>query len=226
MTEHQCIIETRNLSVFHFSGAVLTKKHYVVKNFTMHIHHGEIIGLSGESGCGKSTLGKSILNLIPTWEGDIYWNGINIRNNDLRPYRRNYGWMSQEPFLIFNPRRKIIDSLAETLLVHHMAYTTDETITVLEPFLRNMSLDKNLLSRYPFELSGGQIQRLSLLRVLSLQPRFVVLDEPTSSLDPISQKQIVELIMHYHSVFNMGILWISHSVRFLEKNAHTIHRLD
>lgn len=223
--EHQSVIDIRNLGVFHYSGALLTRKRYVVEHFTMHIHDGEIIGLAGESGCGKSSLGKAVLNLIPTWEGDIYWDGMNIRNRDLRPFRRNYGWMSQEPFLIFNPRRKIIDVLSETLLIHREAKNAEEAMRVIEPFLKDMALHKNLLFRFPFELSGGQIQRFSLLRILSLRPRFVVLDEPTSSLDSINQKQIVELIMHYHSVNNMSILWISHSGKLLEKVAQSIHTL-
>lgn len=226
MSEHQCIIEARNLSVFHYSGVMFARKHYAVKNFSLHIHSGEIIGLSGESGCGKTSIGKSILDLIPTWEGDVYWDGMNIRGKDLHPYRRHYGWMSQEPFLIFNPRRKIIDSLTESLHVHHIAETDEETMAALSPFLRDMSLDGNLLHRYPFELSGGQIQRFSLLRILSLNPRFVVLDEATSSLDPISQKQIVELIRHYHSISKMSILWISHSRKLLEKIAHSIHVME
>jgi ABC-type glutathione transport system ATPase component len=225
MSEHQSVIEARNLSVFHYSGVMFTRRYYAVKNFSLHVHSGEIIGLSGESGCGKSSIGKSILNLIPTWEGDVYWNGTNIRGMDLRTHRRGYGWMSQEPFLIFNPRRKIIDSIAEALRVHHMAMTLDETMALLSPYLRDMSLDGNLLSRYPFELSGGQIQRFSLLRILSLNPRFVVLDEPTSSLDPISRKQIVELILHYHSLTAMSILWISHSRKLLDTVANTIHSI-
>jgi peptide/nickel transport system ATP-binding protein len=225
MSEHPCVIETKNLSVFHYSGVVVARKTYVVRDFTMHIHSGEIIGLSGVSGCGKTSLGKSILNLIPTWDGDIYWDGKNIRTIELRPLRRCYGWVSQEPFSIFNPRRKMIDILTETLQVHHIAETLDETIAFVSPLLREMALDDNLLFRYPFELSGGQIQRFSLLRVLSLQPRFVVLDEPTSSLDPINQKQIVELILHYHSLTALSILWISHSRKLLEKVAHSIHSL-
>ncbi len=92
--------------------------------------------------------------------------------------------------------------------------------------MRGMSLDANLLGRYPFELSGGQIQRFALLRILALRPRFVVLDEPTSSLDPISRNQIVELILHHFSLRAPGILWISHSRKLLEKTAHAIHVLE
>ncbi len=226
MSEHTCVIEARNLSVFHRSGAVVSKKNYVVRNLSLHVHEGEIMGLAGESGSGKTSVGKALLNLIPTWEGDVYWNGSNIRKTDIRPIRRHYGWMCQEPSLAFDPRKRMLRSLAEPLVAHREVKTAAEAEAILRNSMRDMSLDANLLDRYPFELSGGQIQRFALLRILTLNPRFLVLDEPTSSLDPVNRKLIVDLVLKYHTLRSPAMLWISHSRKFLDKTAHSVHVLE
>jgi ABC-type dipeptide/oligopeptide/nickel transport system ATPase subunit len=212
VAEHTPIVELRDVRVYHGGGALFHRRRWVAGPVSFHIHDNEFIGLAGPSGCGKTSLGKALLNLIPTWGGDIYWGGRNVRRTDLRSLRPQFGWISQEPALAFNPRRRIIDTLSETLSVGGIRECYRNLISrtcVL------MNLHPDLAERYPFELSAGQVQRFALVRVLMLEPRFLLLDEPTSSLDPINQAQILEQIVCWRGQHRLAALIISHSRELL-----------
>jgi ABC-type dipeptide/oligopeptide/nickel transport system ATPase subunit len=222
MSEHMAVIEARNLSVFHFSGVMFSRKHYCVRNLTFHIHKNEIIGLAGPSGSGKTSLGKALLGLIPTWDGDVYWNGLNTRSGVTREQRRRFGWIGQESTLAFNPSRKIISVLRETLAVNGIV----DSGLLLEKMCKRMHLDPELLERRPFELSGGQVQRCALMRVLMLGPEFLLLDEPTSSLDTVNQKEIIRLLLDWKDEHGLSMLFISHSKALLGKICNRIMILE
>lgn len=223
MTEHIPVIEARNLSVYYLSGAIISRRRYSIRNLTFHVHENETVGLAGPSGCGKTSVGKAILGLLPTWEGDIYWSGKNIRNGISHTERRRFGWIGQESALSFNPSRKIIATLRETLRVNDITDTGD---MLIRGMCERMNLDYRILSRYPFELSGGQVQRCALMRAFLTGPRFLVLDEPTSSLDPINQMEILQLIMSWRKESSMSLLIISHSQSLLSRYCDRIIRLD
>lgn len=212
MPEGQAVVEARGLRVYHPTGSVFAARRWVAGPVSLAVQRNEFVGLAGPSGSGKTSIGKSLLNLIRTWEGDVFWNGRNIRQSSLRSLRAGFGWISQEPTLAFNPRRQIIRTLEETLAVNGRTGTGH-----IAPLCEWMNLDPGLLDRYPFELSAGQIQRFALVRVFMLKPEFVVLDEPTSSLDPINQVQILERILDWRRQHGLSALFIAHSRRLLTR---------
>jgi ABC-type dipeptide/oligopeptide/nickel transport system ATPase subunit len=211
------LIEARDLRVYYPAGAVLGRRRWAAGPLSLEVREDEFVGLAGPSGSGKTSIGKAMLNLIPTWEGAVSWLGQDVRRMPLRRLRPQFGWISQEPALAFNPRRRIAEVLDETLAVNGRRDSSD-----IPALCESMNLDPSLLSRYPFELSAGQIQRLALIRVFMLQPKFVVLDEPTSSLDPINQLQILEHVLEWRRRHGLGALFIAHSRKLL---AHVADRV-
>jgi ABC-type dipeptide/oligopeptide/nickel transport system ATPase subunit len=211
------LIETRDLRVYYPAGAVFGRRRWVAGPLSLEVRENEFVGLAGPSGSGKTSIGKALLNLIPTWDGQVFWLGQDVRRTALQRLRPQFGWISQEPTLAFNPRRRIAEVLDETLTVNGLKDGGN-----IPALCESMNLDPALLSRYPFELSAGQIQRLALVRVFMLRPKFIVLDEPTSSLDPINQLQILEHILDWRRSHGLGALFIAHSRRLLEHVADRV----
>ncbi len=212
MPSGAAVLEVRGLRVYYPAPSLLAKRRWVAGPLSLRIEENEFVGLSGPSGCGKTSLGKAMLNLIPTWEGEVYWMGREIRRQPPGRLRPRFGWVSQEPTLAFNPRRRVIDVLHETLAVN--GRSDGGAIGAL---CESMNLEAGLLHRYPFELSAGQIQRLALVRVFMLEPKFVVFDEPTSSLDPLNQAQILDLVLDWRRKHGLAALFIAHSRRLLQR---------
>lgn len=211
------VVEAADVRVYYREGALAIRRKYVTEPFSVAIQPNEFVGLAGPSGVGKTSIGKALVNLIPTWEGNVFWDGENVRQIDDRSRRSRFSWICQEPTLAFNPRRSIGQVLSETLAVHHV-----EARDVISELCETMNLSPTLQSRYPFELSAGQIQRFALIRVFMLKPRFVVLDEATSSLDPINQLQILDYILEWRKRYGLAALFIGHSRRLLSKVADRV----
>jgi ABC-type dipeptide/oligopeptide/nickel transport system ATPase subunit len=220
MAEPSPVVEARQLSVYYWTGRIFAARRWVAGPVDLVIRRNEFVGLAGPSGSGKTSIGKALLNLIPTWVGEVYWNGRNVRQAVLRPLRRGFGWISQEPTLAFNPRRRIRQTLEETLAVNGLSDQGD-LLTLCDW----MNLDPCLLDRRPFELSAGQIQRLALVRALMLKPEFVVLDEVTSSLDPVNQMRILDRLIEWRRRYGLSALFIAHSRRLLGKVADRVVQL-
>jgi peptide/nickel transport system ATP-binding protein len=223
MSEHSAMVEARNLKVFYRRGSVLSHPRWVAGPLSFHVHAGEFVGLVGLSGSGKTSIGKALMNLIHTWEGDVYWKGCNVRNTSLRELRPRFGWISQEPMLAFNPRRRITETLRETLAVNRMSGNAQQIIAQM---CEMMNLQQSMALRFPFELSAGQIQRFALIRTFMLDPEFVLLDEPTSSLDPVNQAQILDLIQEWRQNHGLAALIIAHSHRLLKRMCDRFLILD
>ncbi len=191
-----------------------------VDDVSFDIEAGETLGLVGESGSGKSTLGRLILRLIEPTLGTIHYNGrdlLALRGSELRRARRELQIIFQDPFGSLDPRFRVLDVVAEPLIIHEN-FSSQERRRKATELIHAVGLDESALNRYPHEFSGGQRQRIGIARALALRPRFIVADEPVSALDVSVGAQIVNLLQKLQRDFGLTYLFISHSmpvVRYL-----------
>ncbi len=185
-----------------------------VDGVSLEVASGEIVGLVGESGCGKSTLGRLLLRLESLDAGRINYREVDLtslREQELRPYRRRLQMIFQDPYSSLNPRMRIGQIIEEPLIIHRLGSAAARRQRVVE-LLQTVGLDPGVENRYPHEFSGGQRQRIGIARALSLQPEFVVADEPVSALDVSVQAQILNLILDLRQQFQLAMLFISHDL--------------
>ena len=182
---------------------------------SLEIQRGQIIGLVGESGSGKSTLGKLILRLLEPTSGEVLYNGENIYsvpNKELRLLRQKLQIVFQNPYSSLNPRMKVKDIISEPIIVHKILKEKEQTNKRCNELLSLVGLEQQLGEKYPHELSGGQRQRVAIARALSLNPEFLILDEPISALDVSVQAQILNLLLDLQKNLNLTYLFISHNL--------------
>ena len=166
-----------------------------MKEVTFEIRAGETLGIVGESGCGKSSLALGALRLIES-KGDIYLEKKSLRNVStkcLPKIRKDMQMVFQDPYGSLSPRMSVKDIIEEGLKVHFSNLSKAKREKLVVDCLDEVELPSNILNRYPHEFSGGQRQRIAIARALILKPKFLVLDEPTSSLDRSIQIQIIHL---------------------------------
>jgi oligopeptide/dipeptide ABC transporter ATP-binding protein len=210
------MIEVEHLCKYFFSG--LLRKRYVkaVDGVSFRIEKGETLGLVGESGCGKTTIGKALLRLIEPTSGNVIVDGVDVtllKKKELRRLRPCMQMIFQDPDASLNPRMKIGASVAEPLkLKLGGKLDKKERKKRVLALLEMVGLNPEHVNRYPYQLSGGQNQRVVLARVLSLNPDFIVADEPTSSLDVSVQAQILNLMKDLKRELHLTLLFISHDL--------------
>jgi peptide/nickel transport system ATP-binding protein/oligopeptide transport system ATP-binding protein len=178
------------------------------------ILEGQAVALVGESGCGKSTLGRALTRLEDPTDGVVRFDGRDLTalsQTMLRPLRRGMQMVFQDPFSSLNPRMKIGETLAEPLLVHGLASGSAVREKVAE-ILEVVGLDPPTAQRYPHEFSGGQRQRIAIARAVIARPKFIVADEPISSLDISVQAQILDLFADLKARFSLTYLFVSHDL--------------
>ena len=185
-----------------------------VDKVSLKIPEGSTITLIGESGCGKSTLGKLLVGAIKPTSGEILYKGKNIWKMNRRTYkefRRNAQLIHQDPYSAFNPMKTIYDSLKAPLLYYRIV-GKEEVYESLVEMLRRAGVEpaEDILNRYPHQLSGGQLQRLAIVRALSVNPKFVVADEIVSMLDASLRVEIVDLLKEFKKASNIACLFITH----------------
>ncbi len=222
------MIKVDELRKYFCSGIFRRRVIKAVDGVSFEIGEGRTLGLVGESGSGKTTVGRTILRLIEPTSGEIFFNDIDVRRlrgDELKGIRKKMQIVFQNPESALNPRMRIYDSLKEPLRIHRLCSRRGEKRRILE-LIEDVSLDKELLNRYPHELSGGQIQRIVLARVLSLNPEFIVADEPTSLLDVSVQAQILNLMKRLQREFKLTYLFISHDLEVVEWMSDEVVRID
>ncbi len=186
-----------------------------VDGVDLRVGEGETVGLVGESGCGKSTLGRVLLRLLEADDGEIRFEGVDVRRaarRDMRALRRRMQIVFQDPYASLNPRMTVGEAIGEGLLIHRMAGRRERAERVRE-LLEIVGLRADHAQRYPHEFSGGQRQRIGIARALVLEPRLIVADEPVSSLDVSIQAQILNLFLDLQDRFKLAYLFISHDLR-------------
>jgi len=201
-------------------GIFSSTKEYIkaVDNVNIEIRKGETFGLVGESGCGKTTLGRLLIHLIPPTAGTLVFMGSDltaIKKSELRKLRPHMQIVFQDPSSSLNPRMTVKTIIGEPLKINNRFKGEALTAKVLE-LLYTVGLDEQHMYRYPHEFSGGQKQRIGVARALSLNPDFIVLDEPTSSLDVSVQAQILNLFKDLQEKFQLTYLFITHDLSVIK----------
>jgi len=184
----------------------------------------QTLGIVGESGCGKTTVARCILRLIEPTAGEVCFEGVNVltlARRQLRELRRNMQIVFQNPYSSLDPRMSVLRIVGEPLRTHtsmNHAQARNRVVNLLE----QVGLAGGYLYRYPHEFSGGQLQRIAIARALALNPKFVVLDEPTTALDVSVQAQIITLLMELQRDLELTYLFISHNLTLVHHVSDTI----
>ena len=191
-----------------------------VDGVTLGVRRGETLGLVGESGCGKTTLGRTIMRLTRPTGGTIEFEGAEISKlggRSLRPYRKKMQMVFQDPYASLDPRQSVRSAILEPIRIHHIVESSDDANRLAGQLITEVGLNLDHLVRFPHEFSGGQRQRIAIAIALAVRPEFLVLDEPTSSLDVSVQAQILSLLRSLQRERALTYLFISHSLAVIRQ---------
>ncbi len=212
------LVRVEDLSVyFPVRGGMPFARHKVLKavsHVSLSIPRGQTFGLVGESGCGKSTLANAILGMVRPTEGRIFFRGRDIHSvsqKEFKELRQDMQMIFQDPFSALNPRFDVYSIISEPMLIRG-CYTRKEMEERTVMLLEQVGLSAQDLHRYPSDFSGGQRQRIGIARAISLDPAFLVCDEPVSALDMSVHAQILNLLMELQEKRGMTYLFISHNL--------------
>ncbi|SDQ12885.1 dipeptide/oligopeptide/nickel ABC transporter ATP-binding protein [Pseudovibrio sp. Tun.PSC04-5.I4] len=210
-------IRVKNLSIAFGAAQILS-------NVNLVLHPSKVTGLIGRSGCGKSTLAKAMTGIIPVPKNSLFMNGQNFQPQ-LSKTGHLIHYMWQDPFAALSPFLNALDIICEPLKAIHKLPRA-ERLEAAQNLLQMVGLEQHCEKKRPHQLSGGQCQRIALARALAVKPKYLILDEPLSALDLVTQEKVVSLIRDIRKKLNLGILIISHDLQTLAQLADEIVVMD
>lgn len=212
-TEKQPLIQVQNLSKYFQISKKETLK--AVEDVSFDIYEGETVGLVGESGCGKSTTGRCLVKLYNPTKGKVLYNGKDMFSANTKEEKlefcRNIQMIFQNPYSSLNPRMTVKDIIGEGIKLHEKI-SEKELDEKIEELLRAVGLNRDHISRFSHEFSGGQRQRIGIARALSVNPKFIVCDEPISALDVSIQAQVLNMLKKLQKDRGLTFLFIAHDL--------------
>ncbi len=207
------ILEVKNLK--QYFGTIKA-----VDGISFDVYKGETLGLVGESGCGKSTTGRSIIRLYDITDGEIVFKGRNVHDKknykDTKAFNREMQMIFQDPYASLNPRMTAGEIIAEGFDIHGLYKNKKERKERISQLLEAVGLNREHMNRYAHEFSGGQRQRIGIARALSLNPSFIIADEPISALDVSIQAQVVNLLKELQKKHGLTYLFIAHDLSMVK----------
>lgn len=221
MQDNNILLEVKNLNKIF---AVKKEKLYAVNQVSFSLEKGECLGIVGESGCGKSTLARMIAGITPASDGEILLERldyINLKGAQKRRFRKNIQMVFQDPLSSFSPRMKVGAYLMEARR-NFDGISKSEGLKEAGELLQEVGLPPEFVSRYPHELSGGQLQRVAIARAISVQPKLLICDEATGALDVSIQNQIARLLVKLVEEKQIGCLFIGHDLALVRSVSQRI----
>ena len=220
--EHKGLLEVRNLKKYFDTNRGPLQ---AVDNISFSIEKGRTLGVVGESGCGKSTLGRTILRLQEPTSGEIWFNGEDIVKYDkkqVKALRSKMQIIFQDPYSSLNPRMTVSETIGQPMMVNKICRKKSEVEKRVAELMDTVGLASRLYNAYPHELDGGRRQRIGIARALSLNPKFIVCDEPVSALDVSIQAQILNLLMDLQEQRGLTYMFITHNLSVVKHISNEI----
>lgn len=227
-SDENILLETKGVNKIFGSGK---KSVHAVKNVDFKMHRGEIISIVGESGSGKTTLAKILLGLLKETSGHILYKGntrVLATQLERREYWRNIQAIFQDPFSTFNQFFRVEKILNDCLALQGLSHLKiNEKREKMRDACQFVNLKyEELYNKYPFELSGGQMQRLMIARIFMMQPNVLIADEPTSMIDACSRSTILDMLLKLRDEKDMTILFITHDLGLAYYVSDTLYIME